>query len=83
MANDDIYLYISKDVKKYWSFTEAFMADIIRLAPEVTTEMAKAYEGALHNLRMIISTVNFENISKEVGDEPDPYYENCIPDPGK
>lgn len=56
----DIYKYISDEVREYWNLTEQYMNEVIHFAPEVTTEMAEAYQGALHNLRMIISQINFE-----------------------
>ena len=54
------YDYISDNVREYWMLTEKYMNEVIHSAPEVTTEMAIAHENALHNLRMIISEVNFE-----------------------
>ena len=56
----DVYKYISDEVREYWNLTEQYMNEVIHSAPEVTTEMAEAHQGALHNLRMIISQINFE-----------------------
>lgn len=56
----DVYKYISDEVHEYWTLTEKYMNEVIHSAPEVTTEMAEAHQGALHNLRMIISQINFE-----------------------
>lgn len=54
------YDYISDNVREYWTLTEKYMNEVLHSAPEVTTEMAIAHENALHNLRMIISQINFE-----------------------
>lgn len=60
-----IYENISDSVREYWTLTEKYMNETLSASPEVTTEMAKAHQAALHNLRMIISTVNYEKSSQD------------------
>lgn len=60
-----LYDHISKQVREYWTLTEKYMNDVLHSAPMITHEMAIAHENALHNLRMIISEVNFEALKRE------------------
>lgn len=61
-----LYDKISDSVRKYWTRTEMYMNDMLSSSPEITEEMAKAHQAALHNLRMIISTINMEEHERTV-----------------
>ena len=61
-----VYEYISAEVQEYWMLVEDALNDAVRYQPNPDAEMLKAIEGARHNLRMIISTVNHEALKREL-----------------
>lgn len=62
----DVYDHISDEVRNYWQLVENALNDAVRYQSNPDAWMLKSIESARHNLRMIVSTVNYEALKREM-----------------